>query len=221
MNKPTKEYSAMLYALADEIEAEEGCTTESHETVREAAQRMDELTVTIRGMEIQRGRAERALLRAGFTFTDGAEEWKPPIGPSSSPILDRIDVLERQRDQLLAALENALSRQSYKPGHGPEWYEKGRSVVASVKGGADSAVDCGECPNLETNLVSQKTSDQVVQTQKIKGQRNSCANSFHTGDRFFIHDAESEVVENDPDSIVTTVNLSYGRISDSLVGGVV
>lgn len=53
MNKPTKEYSAMLYALADEIEKEEGCVTESHEDVREAAQRMDELTVTIRGMEIQ------------------------------------------------------------------------------------------------------------------------------------------------------------------------
>lgn len=53
MNKPTKEYSAMLYALADEIEKEEGCVTESHEAVREAAQRMDELTVTIRGMEIQ------------------------------------------------------------------------------------------------------------------------------------------------------------------------
>ena len=53
MNKPTKEYSAMLYALADEMEAEDGCVTESHEAVREAAQRMDELTVTIRGMEIQ------------------------------------------------------------------------------------------------------------------------------------------------------------------------
>ncbi len=53
MNKPTKEYSAMLYALADEIEKEEGCVTESHEAVREAAQRMDELTVTIRGMEVQ------------------------------------------------------------------------------------------------------------------------------------------------------------------------
>ena len=53
MNKPTKEYSAMLYALADEIEKEEGCVTESHEAVREAAQRMDELTVTIRGIEVQ------------------------------------------------------------------------------------------------------------------------------------------------------------------------
>lgn len=38
-------------------------------------------------------RAERALTRAGFTYTEGAQEWKPPIGPSASPLLDRIDYL--------------------------------------------------------------------------------------------------------------------------------
>lgn len=38
-------------------------------------------------------RAERALDHAGFTYTNGAEEWKPPIGPSASPLLDQIDLL--------------------------------------------------------------------------------------------------------------------------------
>lgn len=38
-------------------------------------------------------RAERALTRAGYTLVDGAQEWKPPIGQSASPLLDRIDLL--------------------------------------------------------------------------------------------------------------------------------
>lgn len=38
-------------------------------------------------------RAERALVRAGWTYTEGAAEWKPPLGPSASPLLDEIDRL--------------------------------------------------------------------------------------------------------------------------------
>lgn len=38
-------------------------------------------------------RAERALTRAGYTLIEGAQEWKPPIGPSASPLLYRIDLL--------------------------------------------------------------------------------------------------------------------------------
>lgn len=38
-------------------------------------------------------RAERSLTRAGFTYTEGAQEWKPPIGPSALPLLERIDRL--------------------------------------------------------------------------------------------------------------------------------
>lgn len=51
-------------------------------------------------------KAERALLRAGFTMKEGAEEWKPPLGPSPSPLLDRIAELERQRDEVLAELQS-------------------------------------------------------------------------------------------------------------------
>jgi len=45
--KEPKEFSAMLYALADEIDSEEGCVTESSENVRAAAERLDLQTVTI------------------------------------------------------------------------------------------------------------------------------------------------------------------------------
>lgn len=40
----------------------------------------------------QLDRAVRALTRAGFTDL-GGQEWKPPLGPSASPLLDRVDVL--------------------------------------------------------------------------------------------------------------------------------
>ena len=50
----TRIYSGMLYALADEIDSEEGCVTESSETVREAAERLDVQTITINCLKDQR-----------------------------------------------------------------------------------------------------------------------------------------------------------------------
>ena len=51
----TKAYSAMLYALADEMRREEGCVTESPELVEQAATRLDEQTVTINELRRQHG----------------------------------------------------------------------------------------------------------------------------------------------------------------------
>ena len=51
----TKNYSAMLYALADEMRREEGCVTESPEIVEQAATRLDEQTVTINELRRQHG----------------------------------------------------------------------------------------------------------------------------------------------------------------------
>lgn len=51
-------------------------------------------------------RAERALQRVGWTYIEGADEWKPPIGPSASPLLERIDQLTEQRYMLIEALES-------------------------------------------------------------------------------------------------------------------
>lgn len=41
-------------------------------------------------------RAEDALRGAGWTYIEGAQEWKPPLGPSASPLLDQIDNLRQQ-----------------------------------------------------------------------------------------------------------------------------
>ena len=51
----TKTYSAMLYALADEMRREEGCVTESPELVEQSATRLDEQTVTINELRRQHG----------------------------------------------------------------------------------------------------------------------------------------------------------------------
>lgn len=73
--KPTKEYSAMLYALADEIRREEGCVTEAAEEVEAAAERMDTLTVTIRGLEAQRARLLDVMDSAARTLDRDGDEW--------------------------------------------------------------------------------------------------------------------------------------------------
>jgi len=38
----------------------------------------------------------RSLVAAGFTYTEGAQSWRPPLGPSASPLLNKIDKLEAQ-----------------------------------------------------------------------------------------------------------------------------
>jgi len=46
-------------------------------------------------------KAERTLTLAGYTDEHGAELWKPPLGPSAAPLLDKIDELQAK----LTALE--------------------------------------------------------------------------------------------------------------------
>lgn len=67
---PTAEYSAMLYALADEIREQEGCVTASPEEIEDAAERMDVQTVTINVLMKQRD----GLLAAIREILDDAEE---------------------------------------------------------------------------------------------------------------------------------------------------
>lgn len=51
--RPSAELSGLLYALADEIRAEEGCVTESADNVEAAALRIDEQTLEIRCLKIE------------------------------------------------------------------------------------------------------------------------------------------------------------------------
>ena len=58
-------------------------------------------------------RAERALHRAGFTCLDGATEWKPPLGPSASPLLDRITELEQSAARYRWLLHQAWFQEAF------------------------------------------------------------------------------------------------------------
>jgi hypothetical protein len=61
-------------------------------------------------LKVELDKAKRALESAGYTLLDGAQEWKPPIGPSSSPLLDLIDSLraELEAARMQADKLNAL-----------------------------------------------------------------------------------------------------------------
>ena len=90
----TKAYSAMLYALADEMRREEGCVTESPELVEQAATRLDEQTVTINELRRQHGVLLDALRQiAAETTLDGTEH----------------SDLCRLMSPMLAALENVAN----------------------------------------------------------------------------------------------------------------
>ena len=45
-------------------------------------------------------RAERALTQAGWTYTNGAEEWCPPLGPDPRPMLAEMDSLRAEVKRL-------------------------------------------------------------------------------------------------------------------------
>ena len=52
--------------------------------------------------------AESSLKAAGFTQASPSNQWKPPVGPSASPMLQRIDDLSTQRDELLRDMQDVL-----------------------------------------------------------------------------------------------------------------
>lgn len=61
--------------------------------------------------------AERALRSAGYTQLSPANEWKPPLGPSASPLLNRIDHLSGLVDTY---------------GHERQLYREQRDALASL-----------------------------------------------------------------------------------------
>lgn len=80
--------------------------------LKEAADRALELLEQMTPMllAIELDKATRALTRAGFTYTEGAQEWKPPIGPSASPLLDRIYLLGELLAQASTQLQTVFER---------------------------------------------------------------------------------------------------------------
>lgn len=51
----------------------------------------------------------------------------------------------QQRDDLLEALKDAIARQSYRAGEGPDWWEKGRAAIAKANGHILTDSDGGHC----------------------------------------------------------------------------
>lgn len=61
---------------------------------------IDRLTAANEALNIDHNKATTALFKSGWTIAYEGAEWKPPIGPNPSPLLELID-------RLLAALEEA------------------------------------------------------------------------------------------------------------------
>lgn len=66
---------------------------------------IDAMVVTTQRFVEAWKQAIRTLTSAGYTLNDGAQEWKPPVGPSASPLLDKIDaqsaLIEKCREALI------------------------------------------------------------------------------------------------------------------------
>ena len=86
--------------------------------------------------------AERSLKAAGFTQASPSNQWKPPVGPSASPLLQRIDDLSKQRDELLAAMRQTLAMLRV-TSHGPSAANKAEEMLhaAICSLGADHSPD--------------------------------------------------------------------------------
>lgn len=71
---------------------------DNHKTLQEFA--MGEIIKELRAerdaLKAELEKACRALESAGFTLKEGAQEWKPPLGPSVSPLLNEIDSLRAE-----------------------------------------------------------------------------------------------------------------------------
>ena len=102
---PIRHYSAMLYALADEIRSEEGCVTQSAEAVSSAAERLDTQKVTIDAL--------CSVLRRTRSVIDEDREatWCCHVNTNTGKIDDQLglnaianyDEILRQIDQALEA----------------------------------------------------------------------------------------------------------------------
>ena len=76
---------------------------------------VDQLNIEIEALKAENARlreeldkATRALTSAGYTLLEGAQEWKPPIGPSSAPLLDLIDALRAELELKQSNLPEAI-----------------------------------------------------------------------------------------------------------------
>jgi len=97
----------------------------------DAAQRL-----TISQQAHQLARARTALTAAGYTLKEGAECWKPPLGPSASPLLEKID---RQAQEIERLQERIYKYAHWTPEHTiEEWLADRQRIVEAKQVEADT-----------------------------------------------------------------------------------
>ena len=79
-------------------------------------------------------RLHASLVAGGFT-DKGGELWKPPLGPSAMPLLERLDkqraLIEELREALKSA-KNTLVAFKFQPGPSNAWEEHDEAALQAV-----------------------------------------------------------------------------------------
>lgn len=99
----------------------------SYESAVEAGKKLAQQALKA---EQERDCAVHALTRAGHTLAEGAAEWKPPIGPAATPLLDKINKISSERDAIAAELK-ALREQAPAAWVNPSYAEPAQGCTYS------------------------------------------------------------------------------------------
>lgn len=85
-------------------------------------------------LQAELNKATRALTRAGYTLVEGAQEWKPPIGPSASPLLDRINQLLELLSESRRSVDYQMGMQRSDTGHRETFADLLNRIDAALAG---------------------------------------------------------------------------------------
>ena len=113
--------------------------------------------------------AESSLKAAGFTQASPSNQWKPPVGPSASPLLQRIDDLSTQRDELLVAMRQTLAMLRV-TSHGPSAANKAEEMLhaAICSLGADHSPNTAKMVPDGWQLVPVKPTEEMITASVMK-----------------------------------------------------
>lgn len=102
-------------------------------------------------------KAETALKHAGYTLKEGAEAWKPPLGPSVSPLLKKLDQQAKELERVKGELGDLKLRLNC-PMRAPSCLVCGQVkpfVIAHLE--ASSIGVCEECRSASQQLAAMTT----------------------------------------------------------------
>ena len=79
-------------------------TAHGHDHVSVLQQRLENQNLTIQSLQQCLGKADAILEKIGYTRCAGPALWKPPLGPSPLPLMEKNDQLAAQVEELKAQL---------------------------------------------------------------------------------------------------------------------